>query len=335
MALIDMVAEVTEAAPGMSRVYARTLIQRAWRVVRDAQLWSFQLEQGGFSTPAVLTAGSVSVPGGIGSNQMVGDSTASAAWLALPFYFSPTVQQIRIRGYSIYSIIAMDTTNPAAVVLTLDRPFVDPLVSLTGNGYQMFQAYIAAPPGFKRWLNIADMFNAWAMDIWTGRRTANMIDPARLYTSNPIAVMGIGTDRRGEGTPSQSATYGQQLFGLYPNPSTAISYQTYYVTEGPELVNNSDTLPFPITQEVVLMKARSYIYEWAESRKDVMAAKGSGPGYFMLKKEADDEFDKRLKALRLLDRESVNAYQIKMNGFMGSYRSPYYNSPVGRANMGL
>jgi hypothetical protein len=125
------------------------------------------------------------------------------------------------------------------------------------------------------------------------------------------------------------------LFELYPNPSTAISYQTYYVTEGPELVNNSDTLPFPITQEVVLMKARSYIYEWAESRKDVMAAKGSGPGYFMLKKEADDEFDKRLKALRLLDRESVNAYQIKMNGFMGSYRSPYYNSPVGRANMGL
>jgi len=331
MALIDMVSELAEATPGMSRVYARTLIRRAWRVVRDSHLWSFQLQQGGFSTPAVTTAGSVSVPGGIGSNTMVGDATATAAWQALSLYFAPTLQQIRIRGYSIYSIIAWD----GAGTLTLDRPFVDPLTSLTGNGYQMFQAYIAAPVGFKRWLNIADMFNYWAMDIWTDRRTVNMIDPGRLYTSNPIAVAGLGTDKRGQGTVNQSATYGQELFELYPNPSTALSYMTYYVDEGPDLVNNSDTLPYPITQEVVLRKAMTYAYEWAESRKDVMAAKGSGANYTLLKRDAEGEFNDRLKSLRLLDRESVNAYQIQMGGFMKNYRSPYYNSPVGRANMGI
>jgi hypothetical protein len=335
MALIDMVSELKEATPTMSRVYAKTLINRAWRVVQDSNLWSFQLAQGGFSTPAVLTSGSVSVPGGIGSNTMVGDAVASAAWLALPFYFMPTFQQIRIRGYSIYSIIAMDSTNPNAVVLTLDRPFVDPLTSLTGNGYQMFQAYIAAPVGFKRWLNIADMFNAWALDIWTSRRTTNMIDPARLYTSNPIAVMGLGADHRGAGTTTPSATLGQQLYELYPNPSTAISYMTYYVVDGPDLVNNSDTLPFPITQEVVLSKARTYVYEWAEARKDVMAAKGSGANYTLLKKEAEAEFLARLKTLRLLDREAVDSYNIRMKGFMSQYRQPFFNSPAGRANMGI
>lgn len=333
--LIDMISELSMAIPALDRIYARTLVQRAWRVVRDAHLWSFQLEQGGFSTPAVLTTGSVSVPDGIGGLTMVGDAAASAAWLALPFYFSPTKQQIRIRGYSIYSILALDDTNPAAVVLTLDRPFVDPLTNLSGNGYQMFQAYVPAPPGFKRWLNAADMFNCWAMDVWTGRRTINMIDPARLYTSNPIAFVGLGQDRRGEGTPNQSATYGQQLYELYPNPSTAISYQTYFVTEGPDLAVNSDSLPFPITEEVVLLKARQYAYEWAEARKDVMAAKGSGPGYMALKQQTDMEYKDRLKALRLLDREAVSAYQLRMNGFMASYRSPYYNSPVGRANMGI
>ena len=335
MALIDMVTELSEAIPGMSRVYARTLIRRAWRVVRDANLWSFQLEQSVFSTPAVTTAGSISMPGGIGSTTMVGDAVASAAWLALPFYFRPAVQQIRPSRYSIYSVIAMDATDPNAVVLTLDNPMVDPLPFFTGVGYQMFQAYIAAPPKFKRWLNIADMFNCWPMDVWTSRRTLNMVDPARLYTSNPIAVCGLGTDQRGAGTTTPSATLGQQLFELYPNPSTAISYMTYYVTDGVDLVNNSDELPYPITQDVVLEKAKTYAYEWAEARKDVMVAKGSGANYTLLKREAEATFQARLKTLRLLDKESVDSYNIKMNGFMSQYRQPYFNSPVGRANMGL
>ena len=334
MALIDMVSELTEATPGMSRVYAKTLVNRAWRVVRDASLWSFQLSQGGFSTPALLTSGSVSVPGGLGSTAVVGDATASAAWLALPFMFSPTVQQIRVTGYSIYSVIAIDSTDPAAVILTLDRPFVDPLTSFTGVGYQMFQAYIAAPPNFRRWLNIADLFNCYSLDIWAGRRTVNMGDPARLYTSNPECVMGIGTDQRGAGTPNASATLGQMLYELYPNPSTAISYTTYFVADAADLVLNSDTLPYPITQEVVLSKARTYAYEWAESRKDVMTAKGSGANYGLLKKEADAEFLTRLKTLRLIDKDQVDAYNIQMESFMARYRMPFFNSAIGRASMG-
>jgi hypothetical protein len=250
--------------------------------------------------------------------------------------FAPTFQQIRADGYTIYSIIAMNVTNPNAVVLTLDRAFVDPLPSYSGVGYQMFQAYIAAPVGFKRWLNIADMFNCWPLDLWTGRRTANMIDPARLYTSNPIAVLGLGTDARGVGTATPSSTLGQMLYELYPNPSSAISYMTYYVADAPDLVNNSDTLPYPITQELVLSKARTYAYEWAESRKDVMAAKGSGANYGLLKKEGDVEFLARLKTLRLIDKDQVDSYNIHMQGFMQGYaRAPYFNAPVGRANMGI
>jgi hypothetical protein len=333
--LIDMVSELAEAIPGMDRVYARTLVKRAFRVVRDSNLWSFQLATGGFSTPNIMTAGSISIPGGIGSSLIVGDAVASAAWLALPFYFSPTVQQIRANGYSIYSIIAMDSTIPTAVVLTLDRPFVDPLPFTVGVGYQMFQALIAAPKGFKRWLNMADMFNCWPMDIWTSVRTANMVDPARLYTSNPICVFGVGTDQRGAGTLNASATIGQQMFELYPNPSTAISYQWYAVLNGPELVNNSDEVPYPITQDVVLEKAKTYAYEWAEGRKDVMAAKGSGANYLMLKKDAEATFQARLKTIRLVDREAVDAYNINMNSFMSSFRMPFFNSPVGRASMGL
>lgn len=334
MSYIDMASELEEAIPGLDRIYAKTLIRRAWRVVQDSNLWSFQLQQGGFSTPQVLTAGSISAT--LGGSQLIGDAVATAAWQALPFMFSPTLQQIRAKGFSTYSIIAFDTTTNAPFgTLTLDRPFVDPLPFYTGVGYQMFQAYIAAPVGFKRWLNIADMFNCWAMDIWTSRRTINMDDPARLYTTNPWRVLALGQDMRGAGTVTSSATLGQQLFEMYPYPSTAISYMTYFVQDAPQLVNNSDTLPHPITEDVVLTKALTYAYRWAEGRKDVMAAKGSGANYGQLKKEAEVEFLNRLKTLRLLDKEAVDSYNISMGNFMSGYRLPYFNPNSRTANAGF
>ncbi|HWF62940.1 MAG TPA: hypothetical protein VN666_21890 [Nitrospira sp.] len=323
---------MAQLIPAGSRIRAGELINRAWKYVQDSCLWSFQLGQGGFSTPALTDAGTISVPF-LGSNQMIGDATASAAWQALPFYWAPTLQQIRAQGFSIYSIIAMDTTNPAAVVLTLDRPFIDPLPNFSNVGYMMFQAYIPAPPRFKRWLTVADMFNVWSLDIWTPRRTIDLADPARLYTSNPTMVLGLGQDQRGAGTPNASATLGQQLFELYPNPQTKISYQTYYVAEAPYLVNNNDTLPDPIDEEVVVQKALTWAYRDAEARRDIMAAKGSVGNFLGLKKDSESDFLTRLKTLRLMDRDAVDSYMVQMkancNGLM-----PYFNSTAGKANMG-
>ena len=283
-----MTSEITDLVPKLSRVRAKRLINRALRYVEDSCLWSFQLGQGGFSTPEVTTGGSISCV--LNSNQITCDATASAEMLALPFYWSPTVQQIRAQGFSIYSIIALDSTNPDAVVLTLDRPFIDPLPFFTGVGYQMFQAYIAAPPRFKRWLTIADMFDCWSLDIWTSKRTIDLDDPARLYTSNPDTAMGIGQDMRGKGTATPSATLGQQLYELYPNPQTQISYQTYFAQYAGPLVNNSDTLPEPITEEVVTQKALTWAYRDAEARKDVLAARGSGANFLKAIPNGQDTF---------------------------------------------
>jgi hypothetical protein len=332
VALIDLTSELSELVPAMSRVRAKRLINRAFKIVQDSCLWSFQLGQGGFSTPEITTAGSISAT--LGGSTITGDSTASTAWLALPFYWSTTLQQIRAQGFSIYSVIAMDATNPAAVVLTLDRPFVDPMPFWTGVGYQMFMAYIPAPVGFKRWLTISDMFNCWALDIWTSRRTIDLTDPARLYTSNPSMALGLGMDRRGQGTANQSATYGQQLYELYPNPSSEISYQTYYVAEWPYLENNSDTLPPPIDESLVLSKAVTWAYRDAEARRDIMAAKGSVGNFLGLKKQSEEDFLSRLKTLRLLDRDAVDSYMVNMRAATSGMRLPYYNAPAGRANMG-
>lgn len=332
---IDMFSELTAVVPAMSRERAKTLVNRAFKIVQDSCLWSFQLGQGGFSTPEVTTAGTISAT--LGQPTITCDSTASAAMLALPLYWAPTLQQIRAHGFSIYSIIALNATNPNAVVLTLDRPFVDPLPFFTGVGYQMFQAYIPAPPRFKRWLTIADMFNCWALDYWTPRRTIDLRDPARLYTSNPAMALALGQDQRGKGTPNQSATIGQQLYELYPNPQTEISYQTYFVAEYPYLVNNTDTLPAPIDEEVVTQKALTWAYRDAEARRDIMAAKGTTGNYLGLKKSSEDDFLVRLKTLRLLDRDAVDSYMADMRSATSGYRGlmPYFSPVSGLANMGL
>ena len=338
MAFIDLKAELAQSIPGLSRIYAGTLVKRALQRVLDSNLWSFQLQQYGFSTPNVMTAGTISIPTPVlGGTTIIGDATATAAWLNLPFYFLPTVQQIRANGYSIYSIIAYDngqdpvnSPNYPFATLTLDRPFIDPLPFTTDVAYQMFQAYIPAPPQFKRWLTVADMFNCWALDVWTSRRSIDIRDPARLYTSDPNYILPYGTDAR-----PGSATFGQMLYELYPNPQTAISYQCYYVSQGPQLVNNSDTLPYPLSEDLILSQARCYAYEWAESRKDVMAAKGSGANYSNLLKEAKADHLNFLKTTRLLDKDQVDSFMVNMNDFVSSYKMPYFNAAIGRANMGI
>lgn len=333
MALIDMTSELTELVPGMSRIRAKRLVNRAWKIVQDSQLWSFQLGQGGFSTPEITTGGTISAT--LGSSQLIGDAVATAQWSALPLYWAPTLQQIRAQGFSIYSVIAFDTTTNAPFgTLTLDRPFVDPLPFFTGVGYQMFQAYIPAPPRFKRWLTIADMFNCWALDIWTARRTIDLTDPARLYTSNPSMALGLGQDNRGAGTANASATLGQQLYELYPNPQTEISYQTYFVAEAPYLENNSDTLPSPIDEELITQKALTWAYRDAEGRRDIMAAKGAGGNFLGLKKDSEADFLARLKTLRLLDRDAVDSYMVDMKAATSGCRMPYYNPLSRSANMG-
>lgn len=330
MSLLDMSSEIQDLVPGMSRIRAKRLVQRAFQYVQDSSLWSFQCQQGSFSTPNISTAGTCTFT--LGSDQVTGDATASAQWLALPFYWRPAVQVIRAKGYSVYSIIAVDDTVPTAVVLTLDRPFTDPLPSYTGVGYQMYQSFIAAPVGFRRWFNVSDMFDMWTMDIWTSVRTENLLDPARQIASNPWAMLPIGADRRGQGTTTPSATLGQQLYEMYPYPTVEIAYQWWAKVDWPQLVNNSDTLPDQITEEVVTLKALSWAYRDAEGRKDVMAAKGSGGNYLALKKVVEDDFLVRLKTLRLQDRDAVDMYLIKMKAAtVGWSVNAWFNSSTMRS----
>jgi len=331
MAFLDMAAELSQAIPGMSRIYAKTLINRAWRVVRDSTLWSFQLKIGSFSTPGIVYAGTVTTPSLPSPPIIIGDAAATAAWAAITFPFI-TQYQFRVGNYSIYNILKYDTVTYAPfAALTLDRPFVDPVLGTSNNAYQILQAYYPAPSKtFKRWLSVQDVVNGYGLGIWTSRRDVNWADPMRQILTDPVVIFGIGQDTR-----PLSATPGWQMYEMWPTPTSQISYMTYYVDRGADLVLNQDQLPEPITEDLVLTKARVYSYEWAESRKDVMAAKGSGANYSVLWKEAEAAFLARLKMLRITDKDNVDAFMSQMQSSQAGFAvNPWYNSSTSRAGMG-
>ncbi|MGP8225630.1 MAG: hypothetical protein ACLQGT_05690, partial [Terracidiphilus sp.] len=75
----DMYNELQGNVSGVDQAYARTLIKEAWEYVRRLGGWSFQFGETGFTVPGALSNGTVTLQ--FGSDQVIGDALASAAWL--------------------------------------------------------------------------------------------------------------------------------------------------------------------------------------------------------------------------------------------------------------
>src|SRR5204863_9001981 len=125
----NMAFELVGETPGLPVPLARSKINEALGTIYDEQLWSFQLQESGWLTGGLLFGTGTQSAGTITttaySNQVVGDATAAALWVA---YFGSgnrpllTECQIRVPFYSLYSIVAFDGVN----TFTLDRVWMEP-----------------------------------------------------------------------------------------------------------------------------------------------------------------------------------------------------------------
>lgn len=321
MSLQSMSYEVTGRVPNLDIDLAVTMVREAWHSVRKLRGWSFQLGQGGFSVPSQIGSSSTTPPineefgtctVAFGETSVVGDAIASAEWsTASQFGSLLTQRQFRIGGGTIYNIIAADFTDPDAAVLTLDRAFIDPLENYSGQPYLIYQPYIAAPEkNFIRWLAMRDMTNVRWLNInadYQERRNTDMADPQRQIYTPPLVVLPFVTDLR-----QGSSTYGYFMYELYPQPTSQILYQTWWMTEGPDLEAPSDDLPSPITEALVKWRALSDAYANAEANKDPHNPRGSGANFQFLARFFEAKYAAELKACRINDRERVNMFSAQM-----------------------
>ena len=201
--------------------------------------------------------------------------------------------------------------------LTLHRPWMEP--AQVNGGYMIYQAYYAAPPGFKRWMNIRDTTNDNQMDWWSKTQAdlANE-DAERTDFDQPLYVVPYEMDTR-----PGSATYGQMLFELWPHPISQLPYTFSCQCNWPPLVNPADIVPYPLNDELVKLRAYEMLYLWKESQKGDEMERGSGANWQFLVQASRAEYSDRLKTIRVMDRHLVDLYFTRMQRFPDAFGEPY------------
>lgn len=322
MALSNMIAEQRGTVPNYSAALARTHLRNAWTDIRNLKGWSFQLGNSGISIPGLVNAGSVTVT--LGSDQVIGDATATAAWLTVSNPTSLITQrQFRCGQGTIYNIIAYDDGqtigqgNYPFATLTLDRMWIDAYYLGPTQGYSIYQPYITSPvKTLQAWEYFMDVRNVIHLDVNNTRgiwEKINGADPQRQIFSNPGNLIPHGTDFR-----PGSSTYGYPMFELYPQPQSIYVYQIGYLWDGPDLTDiaGTDAVPFPMTEHCVKTLGRVKAYEWAEANKDPANPRGAGADYKFLMDAANKEYQSQIHEIRMKDRDIYDAWYVAMQRFI-------------------
>ncbi len=314
MALSDIIGRLRGEIPDLPAAAARRYANEALGLVYDSQKWSFQLKNGGWLTPGLIAgSGTTSSTGTITvaqyTNTITGDATASAAWLALSGRPLITELQIRVMPYALYDIIAIDSTNPAAVVLTIDRLWTEPTV--TNSPYLIYQAYFPAPVAdFKEFFAIRDTTNAWDLDFWTySQSDLARDDPQRLIFNIPSVVLPYDTDSR-----QNSATLGYIRYEMWPHPLTRLPYSISYMRRGDLLTKRDDTVPYPLTDELVQWRALEIACLYKERQKGEDVARGSEADWKFSAQAAAAEYKQLFQKISLKDRSFAEFYLNRMKG---------------------
>lgn len=197
-------------------------------------------------------------------------------------------------------------TVTQVAVLTLDRLWTSP--AATNAGYLAYQAYFPTPAGFRRFYDIRDLINNAPIDWWSFTQASLAeVDPQRTDFAQPEYAVYYSSDTR-----VGSATYGQSLFELWQHPTSQLSYSCQWQVLWPSLVTPNDTVPPPLTEDVVKFRALEILCLWKEGQKGDEMERGSGANWQFLAQAYRKEYDSRIKIIRVKDRNIADLYFQKM-----------------------
>lgn len=288
------------------------------------------LSAGSGQTPGIYLVNAVNAPGdvtGFGAQASI-IVAANGTVVAAPIVTNPG------QGYTLPPSFTLTAGGTSAIfnavltaVITIDRPWMEP--AQVNAGYMIYQAYYAAPPGFKRWYYIMDTTNNNYMDWWSLTQIdLSEQDAERTDFDEPVYVVPYQQDTR-----QGSATYGQMLYELWPHPISQLPYTFACQSNWPPLQNLNDTLPFPLTDELIKLRAYEMLYLWKESQKGDEMERGSGANWQFLAQAMRAEYADRLKRIRNMDRNLVDLYFTRMR-WLPPAAGQVYGTVTGQANVG-
>lgn len=245
--------------PELDPLIAPKFIQRAWRRIRDYRHWGFLMAQGIYYSPGIITAGAISVQQF--NNQVTLNAAASAAvtGLSTPLI---TKRQLRVAGGPLYRIVEANFDTPAAVLLTLDRQYME--TTNTAAQYGIFRTLFNQPQNgtsvevtdYLRLRSVVDPVSGYSLKLHFNAEELNWSDPVRANEGQPYII-----------ATRQSLSDGTPVYEFWPWVTFDRTFLVVYQRRGIDMVDN-EVLPLVISDELILECAQELTAKWARSQLD-------------------------------------------------------------------
>src|SRR5258708_8613969 len=257
MAFQDYATELTGWIPNLDLLLAQKLVNRAWRDIRNARLWSWLIGEGTLVCPGIVTSGTVTVTQY--SNLVAPDAVADAALNGLN---NPLLTQRQFRsvgGGPIYNIIEATVLAGVVTQLTLDRPWME--ATKAGANYQVYRCYYTPADGAGNFItdflmfmvinNPTDGYAIVGKNLFLSKAELDARDPTRGSQGNPYAVASYKVDANGF-----------PVYELWPHPTVPRALPYIYRRRGVPLSSTVD-IPGNMSSDIVVQHALEYAADWA------------------------------------------------------------------------
>lgn len=270
MAYRDFTGDIIGAVPRIGYVNASGIVTKAWKMIQDMRLWSYNvITDGQVFVPNAITAGTVSAV--FDSLFVQADATAKTALdavvLSNPVLASATLgvgRQIQIGSTPngpLYDIFGYDN---ATGILTLDRPYGESTTA--GQTYSVYKAFYAPPVDssnvpaatFVRYFSVRNVDSGYSIRgrrLYYTQEQLNAIDPQRGATGDAYILAFKGANNQG-----------RPVHEYYPNPVNQRTYMAQYQIRWP---TPSPTVALPqmpyALEETLAYLCKRLAGEWAMS----------------------------------------------------------------------
>lgn len=249
------------------------LCNRAIKEIRDEYDWSFLYKKDYLRTPALINTGTINI--NKFSNSVVVSADLKVIIDAISINDVPIIgRQLKVFGGQIagsqfiYTITGYDSGTSTLII--------DPFYQDQDNSaasFQIFKNLYTAPESIERdsdnnitfqGIDFANFEYIYApfvrrkLILDRNRSQLDRLDYNRESQGDPIWLVSSG----------QQDSAGNQLFELYPIPTSERVYQVLYKTEG-RYLEQDDNIP-PIDYNLIICKAKMKAYEWMMINGDIV-----------------------------------------------------------------
>ena len=344
MAYLDLISQLCGELPGLSPLLAQRYLNQALGQIYNERLWSFNVLDGAVNCPAAVIAGTVSITQY--SDTVTLDATASAAVLPQTLVgATPGILNMQIRfapstaatASQIYNIISFDDTNPAALILTLNR-VVQEATNATAS-YQFYRCYVIAPmTDFLKWESFNDFANAIALLDPRVNYTSALFDardPQRqaqgiAYFLGHYAGGFQELPPSGAVRPLNTISAGQNAWELWPHPTQGQNFYVRFRRQGALFTLPTDTQPSALSDVLILARTKAdYAYPFAAANVANFPT-FKGANWTLLITEAKNQYKENLIDAKRIDDEQAlqtvwnrgHGLRVPRGGFKDSGQFP-------------